>query len=103
MNVPLSWYLVVGAALFCIGLYGALSRRNAVGILMGIELMLNAVNINLVAFWRFLTPDRMGGQVFAIMVLTVAAAEAAVGLALIISVYRNRRSVDVENIDLLRW
>lgn len=103
MNVPLWWYLIVAAALFCIGLYGALARRNAVGILMGIELMLNAVNINLVAFWRYLTPDRMAGQAFAIFVLTVAAAEAAVGLALIISVYRNRHSVDVENIDLLKW
>ena len=103
MNVPLSWYLLVAAALFCIGLYGTLSRRNAVGILMSIELMLNAVNINLVAFWRYLTPDRMVGQVFAIFVLTVAAAEAAVGLALIISVYRNRHLVDVENVDLLKW
>jgi NADH-quinone oxidoreductase subunit K len=103
MNVPLEWYLVVAAALFCIGLYGTLSRRNAVGILMGVELMLNAVNINLVAFWRFLTPDQMTGQAFAIFVLTVAAAEAAVGLALIIAVYRNRNSVDVENLDLLKW
>ena len=89
--------------MLCIGLYGALSRRNAIGVLMGVELMLNAVNINLVAFWRHLTPDRVTGQAFAIFVLTVAAAEAAVGLALIISVYRNRRSVDVENIDLLKW
>ncbi len=103
MNVPLEWYLFVAAALFCIGLYGTLSRRNAVGILMGVELMLNAVNINLVAFWRFMTPDQMTGQAFAIFVLTVAAAEAAVGLALIISVYRNRHSVDVENLDLLKW
>jgi NADH-quinone oxidoreductase subunit K len=103
MNVPLEWYLFVAAALFCIGLYGTLSRRNAVGILMGVELMLNAVNINLVAFWRFLTPDQTTGQAFAIFVLTVAAAEAAVGLALIISVYRNRHSVDVENLDLLKW
>jgi NADH-quinone oxidoreductase subunit K len=103
MNVPLEWYLFVAAALFCIGLYGTLSRRNAVGILMGVELMLNAVNINLVAFWRFMTPDQTTGQAFAIFVLTVAAAEAAVGLALIISVYRNRHSVDVENLDLLKW
>ena len=94
MNVPLSWYLIVAAALFCIGLYGVLSRRNAIGILMGIELMLNAVNINLVAFWRFLTPDQATGQVFAIFVLTVA---------LIISVYRNRHSVDMENVDSLKW
>ena len=103
MNVPLSWYLIVAAALFCIGLYGALARRNAVGVLIGVELMLNAVNINLVAFWRQLTPSQATGQAFAIFVLTVAAAEAAVGLALIISVYRNRHSVDVENLDLLKW
>jgi NADH-quinone oxidoreductase subunit K len=103
MNVPLSWYLIVAAALFCIGLYGTLSRRNAIAILMGIELMLNAVNINLVAFWRYLTPDQATGQVFVLFVLTVAAAEAAVGLALIISVYRNRKSVDVDNVDLLKW
>lgn len=103
MNVPLSWYLIVAAALFCVGLYGALSRRNAVAILMGIELMLNAANINLVAFWRHLTPDRMTGQAFAIFVLAVAAAEAAVGLALIISVYRDRHSVDVESMDTLKW
>ena len=103
MTIPLTWYLIVAAALFCIGLYGTLSRRNAVGILMGVELMLNAVNINLVAFWRYLTPNRVTGQAFAIFVLTVAAAEAAVGLALIISVYRNRHSVDVESLDLLKW
>jgi NADH-quinone oxidoreductase subunit K len=103
MNVPLEWYLFVAAALFCIGLYGTLSRRHAVGILMGVELMLNAVNINLVAFWRYMTPDQTTGQAFAIFVLAVAAAEAAVGLALIISVYRNRHSVDVENLDLLKW
>ncbi|RMF30483.1 MAG: NADH-quinone oxidoreductase subunit NuoK [Chloroflexi bacterium] len=101
--IPLSWYLIVATALFAIGLYGALSRRNAVAILMGIELMLNAVNINLVAFWRYLTPHRMTGQVFAIFVFAVAAAEAAVGLALIISVYRNRDTVDVEKINLLKW
>ena len=104
MQVPLSWYLVVAAALFCIGLYGVLSRRNAIGILMGVELMLNAVNVNLVAFWRYVDPLRaaMTGQVFAIIVITVAAAEAAVGLALIIAVYRNRRTVDVTDVDQLK-
>jgi len=104
MQVPLSWYLVVAAALFCIGLYGVLSRRNAIGILMGVELMLNAVNVNLVAFWRYVDPlrDAMAGQVFAIIVITVAAAEAAVGLALIIAVYRNRRTVDVTEVDQLK-
>lgn len=101
--VPLTGYLVVAAVLFCIGVFGVLARRNAVAILMGIELMLNAVNINLVAFWRYLEPDKMMGQAFAAFVFTVAAAEAAVGLALIISIYRNRATVDAENIDLLKW
>jgi NADH-quinone oxidoreductase subunit K len=101
--VPLTWYLGIAAILFCIGVFGVLMRRNAIAILMAIELMLNAVNINLVAFWRYLQPDKMTGQVFAAFVFIVAAAEAAVGLALIISVYRNRSTVDVENVDLLKW
>ena len=100
--IPLSWYLLLSAALFSIGLFGVLARRNAVVILMGIELMLNAVNINLIAFWRYLTPDRSVGQTWAVFVLTVAAAEAAAGLALIISVYRNRDSVDAEELDSLK-
>ncbi len=104
MQVPLSWYLIVAAALFCIGLYGALSRRNAIGVLMGVELMLNAVNINLLAFWRHVevVGGTLTGQVFAIIVITVAAAEAAVGLALIIAVYRSRKTVDVEDVDLMK-
>jgi len=102
MSIPLSWYLVLAAALFSIGLYGVLSRRNAIGILMGIELMLNAVNINLVAFWRYIDPVKMTGQIFAIFVFTVAAAEVAVGLALVIAIYRNRDTVVVEEIDLLK-
>ena len=100
--VPLTWYLGVAAILFCIGVFGVLMRRNAIAILMAIELMLNAVNINLVAFWRYLQPDKLTGQVFAAFVFIVAAAEAAVGLALIISVYRNRSTVDIENVDLLK-
>ncbi len=103
MNISLYWYLFVAAALFCIGLYGALARRNAIAVLMCIELMLNAVNINLVAFWRYLEPGDVTGQVFAIFVFAVAAAEAAVGLALIISVYRNRQLVDVEQMDSLKF
>jgi NADH-quinone oxidoreductase subunit K len=102
MAIPLSWYLIVAAMLFCIGIYGVLARRNAVGILMGVELMLNAVNINLVAFWRYLNPTDVAGQAFALFVLVVAAAEAVVGLALIISVYRNRTDIDAENINLLK-
>lgn len=101
--VPISWYLIFAAALFCIGLFGVLARRNAIAILMGIELMLNAVNINLVAFWRFDTPRDISGQAFAVMVFAVAAAEVAVGLALFISVYRRRGTVAADEIDLLKW
>ncbi len=101
--IPLSWYLIVAALLFCIGLYGMLARRNAVAILMAVELMLNAVNINLVAFWRYLDPQESTGQVWAIFVITVAAAEAVVGLALIISVYRSRDSVVAEELDTLKY
>ena len=101
--IPLSWYVMFSAALFCVGLYGALARRNALAILMAIELMLNAVNINLVAFWRYITPDHIAGQVFALIVFTVAASEAAVGLALIISIYRRRNTVAAEEINMLKW
>ena len=100
--IPLSWFLLLSAALFCIGLYGVLARRNAIAILMGVELMLNAVNINLIAFWRYFTPDQSVGLVWASFVLTVAAAEAAVGLALVISVYRSRDSVIAEELDTLK-
>ena len=102
-SIPLQWYLVVAAALFCIGLYGSLVRRNAVAILMGVELMLNAVNINLVAFWRYITPTNMNGQVFAVFIIALAAAEAAVGLALFIAIYRTRDTVNVEEINLLKF
>lgn len=101
--IPLSWYVIFSASLFCIGLYGALARRNALAILMSIELMLNAVNINLVAFWRYITPDLIAGQAFALIVFAVAASEAAVGLALIISIYRRRNTVAAEEIDMLKW
>ena len=101
--IPLTWYLILAAALFCVGLFGVLARRNAVAILMGIELMLNAVNLNLLAFWRYLHSEQVSGQVFVIMVFAVAAAEAAVGLALIISIYRRRQTVAAEEIDMLKW
>lgn len=100
--VPLWMYLLVGAGMFCIGVYGVLARRNAVAILMSVELMLSAVNINLVAFWRYVTPQNMSGQAFAAFVFVVAAAEAAVGLAIIISIYRTRRSVVVEEVNVLK-
>jgi NADH-quinone oxidoreductase subunit K len=103
MSIPLSWYLVLAAALFCIGLVGVLSRKNAIAIFLGVELMLNAVNVNLVAFWRYLDPAKMAGQAFAVIVFAVAAAEVAVGLALIISVYRRRKTVVADDIDLMKW
>ena len=100
--VPLTWYLVLAAALFCIGLFGVLARRNAVAVLMGVELMLNAVNINLIAFWRYTALNKLVGQAFAVFVITVAAAEAAVGVALFIAIYRQRSTVNVEELDEMK-
>jgi len=100
--VPLTWYLLLAAALFCIGIFGVLARRNAVAVLMGVELMLNAVNINLIAFWRYTGLNQLVGQAFAVFVITVAAAEAAVGVALFISIYRQRNTVDVEALDEMK-
>ncbi len=102
--VPISWYLIFAAALFSIGLFGVLARRNAIAILLGIELMLNSVNINLAAFWRYgQNVSQMTGQVFAIIVFAVAAAEVAVGLALVISVYRRCNTVIADDIDMMKW
>jgi NADH-quinone oxidoreductase subunit K len=101
--IPLSWYLIFAAALFSIGLYGVLARKNAIAMLMGIELMLNAVNVNLVAFWRYLAPIGIAGQVWAVIVIAVAAAEVAVGLGLFISIYRRRNTVAAEEIDMMKW
>lgn len=100
--ISLTWYLLFAAALFSLGTFGVLARKNAVAILMGVELMLNAVNINLVAFWRY-NPTDITGQVFAVMVFAVSAAEVAVGLALVISLYRRRKSIAAEEIDLMKW
>ncbi len=105
--IPLYWYLVFSTALFCIGLFGVLSRKNSVVILMGIELMLNAVNINLIAFWRYLyggnaQTDPTRALAFVAIVFVAAAAEAAVGLALIISAYRRRETVVVDDMNLLK-
>lgn len=95
-------YLLFAALLFSVGVFGVLTRRNAIGILMSLELMLNAANLNLVAFSRFVERG-VGGQVFVLFVITVAAAEAAVGLAIVISLYRNFKHINVEDIDLLKW
>ncbi len=100
--VPLPWVLTVAAALFCIGLFGALARRSAIGILMGIELMLNSVNINLIAFWRYLEPHLVVGQMFVVIIIAVAAAEAAVGLAMVIAIYRSWQTVYVEALDSMK-
>jgi len=107
-------YLFLSAIVFCIGLYGVFSRLNAVGVLISLELLLNAVNINLVAFSRFVDTGvslpRLGGeavgvagQILALIGITVAAAEAAVGLAIVISIYRNFKHITVDDLDLLRW
>ena len=103
MTVGLVHYLVLSAILFSIGLYGVLAKRNAVIILMCIEIMLNAVNIALVAFSRYVTPLALTGQVFAIFVMAVAAAEAAVGIAIIITIYRNRETINIDKFDLTKW
>jgi NADH-quinone oxidoreductase subunit K len=101
-SVPLSWYLILGSAIFCAGVYGVLANRNLIAIIMSIELMLNAVVLNLVAFARFTEPARITGKTFAIIVYATAAAEAALGLALIISIWRTENTVTVEEIDLLQ-
>ena len=103
MAIGLEHYLILSAVLFSIGLYGALAKRNAIVILMSIELMLNAVNIAMVAFSRYIVPLLLTGQVFAIFVMVVAAAEVAVGLAIIIAIYRSRETVDATQINLMKW
>jgi NADH:ubiquinone oxidoreductase subunit K len=103
-RVALDHVLIVGGILFAIGLYVALAKKNAVAVLMGVELMLNAVNLTFVAFARFIeSPRPLDGHIFSIFVITVAAAEAAVALALAVAVYRHRDTVDVDRINLLRW
>ena len=110
-GLTLNHYLVLGAVLFCIGLYGAISKRNAIAILIGIEIMLNAVNITMVAFSFYNTVNTpvkpyatyLTGQIFAIFIITVAAAEAAVALAMVIAIYRKRDTVDVGEIDMMKW
>ncbi|MBE9061846.1 NADH-quinone oxidoreductase subunit NuoK [cf. Phormidesmis sp. LEGE 11477] len=101
--MQLEYFLILAAALFCIGVYGLVISRNVIRVLMSIELMLNAVNINLMAFSNYLDPDGIKGQVFSVFVITIAAAEAAVGLAIVLSIYRNRDTVDMEQFNLLKW
>lgn len=96
----LNQFLILSAALFSIGVYGVIARRNGVAVLMSIELILNAVNINLIAFAAM--RGDMAGQVFALFVIAVAAAEVGVGLAIVLTIYRNRQSVDLDELDLMR-
>ncbi|MBA7472926.1 NADH-quinone oxidoreductase subunit K [subsurface metagenome] len=103
MSLGLEHYLILSAILFSIGLYGALTKRNAVIILMCIELMLNAVNITMVAFSRYIVPLLLTGQIFAIFIIVVAAAEVAVGLAIILAIYRGFETIDATKIDLMKW
>ena len=99
----LNHYLALSALLFCIGIFGVLTRRNAIGILMSIELLFNAVNINFVAFAKFINPQAIVGQIFVIFVITIAAAEVAVGLAIIILIYRQHKGVEVDKINIMKW
>ena len=102
-SVGLTHYLILSAILFCIGLFGVLSKRNAVVIMMCLEIMLNAVNIAMVAFSCYITPTLLTGQVFAIFIIVVAAAETAVGLAIIIAIYRRHGTIESDKINLLKW
>lgn len=100
---PLIRYMTLSAVLFSLGIYGMVTSRNAVRVLMCIELMLNAVNLQLIALSRYVDPVFAKGQIFAIFILTVAAAEAAVGLAIVLAIYRNNSTVDMEKFNLLKW
>jgi NADH:ubiquinone oxidoreductase subunit K len=103
MELGLEHYLVLSAILFSIGIYGALSKRSAVVILMSIEIMLTAVTIAMVAFSRYIVPTELTGQIFTIFIIVVAAAEATVGLAIIIAIYRRHETIDASKIDLMKW
>ncbi len=96
-------YLALAAILFSIGLFGVLTRRNVIGILMSLELMFNAANINFVTFNKFIVTDGLAGQIFAIFIIVVAAAEAVVGLAIVLLIYRNWRGIDMDHINIMKW
>lgn len=101
-GIPASWYITLSAALFCIGLFCVMSRRSAVGILLGVELMLNAASINFVTFGAYLKQATVMGEVFTIFIITIAAAEAAIGLALIINIYRHYQHIDADKLTTLK-
>ena len=101
--MPVSFFLVLSALLFSIGIYGVLARQHAVLVLLSIELMLNAVNINLIAFSAYLQEAGIAGQVFALFVIAVAAAEVGIGLAIVILIFRNRSTIDVDDVAMMKW
>ncbi|MFH0866723.1 MAG: NADH-quinone oxidoreductase subunit NuoK [Bacteroidota bacterium] len=102
-DIPLHYFLIIATIMFFIGIYGFLTRRNLITILMSVELILNSVNINFVAFNKFLYPDRLQGHFFTLFVIAVAAAEAAVAIAIIINIYRNFKSINVEDNDQMKY
>lgn len=103
LELKLIYFLIISAVLFGIGIYGVLTKRHLIHVLLSVELILNAVLVNLVAFSSFTTPDKITGQMFAVFVIVVAACEVGVGLAIILSVYRKKRTVDINNVNILKW
>lgn len=103
MNIGLPHFLFLSCALFFIGVYGFLTRRNLITMLMSVELILNSVNINFIVFNKYLFPHKLDGLFFTIFIITIAAAEAAVAIAIIINLYRNHRSIDVEGVDVMKY
>ena len=101
--IPINNFLVLGAILFSLGMYGVLARRSAVLILMSVELMLQAVSINFIAFAVYLSPAQFSGLIFAVFVITIAAAEVGLALAIILRIYRNRATANVDEVDVLKW
>lgn len=101
--IPLSFYIALSATLFCIGIYGVLARRNAILVLLSVEIMLNSVNINLIAFSRYITPDTIVGQIYTIFAMAAGAAEIGIGLAVILLIYRGRETVNVDEVNMLKW
>ena len=103
LELKLIYFLIISAVLFGIGIYGVLTKRHLIHVLLSVELILNAVLVNLVAFSSFTTPDKITGQMFAVFVIVVAACEVGVGLAIILSVYRKKKTIDINNINILKW
>ena len=101
--ITLSHYVILGAVLFAIGVFGVLTRRNAIGILMSLELIFNAVNINMVAFLKYLTPAAISGEIFTIFIISVAAAESVLGLAIILAIYRKRRVLNADEMNIMKY